>query len=69
MKNITTLTLAVVAVLTILYAGFYGMAHNQATGAFFAFIGGCTAIGLAMDISNHVKARIRRSNLRKLGGS
>jgi hypothetical protein len=39
---------------------------NRDLGMFFVFVGGCTAIGLLFDLVNHVKARIRKNNVRKL---
>jgi hypothetical protein len=67
MKNLTVLCLAVVAVIVMLYAGFDGLMKNYSYGPFVTFIGGCTAIGVAMDVSSHIQKRLRRSNLRKLG--
>ena len=67
MKNLTLLCLAAIAVTVMLYAGFDGLTKNYAYGPFITFIGGCTAIGVAIDVYNHIQERIRKSNTRKLG--
>jgi hypothetical protein len=61
------ITLALLAVVFMIYLGFYGMEHQSSSGPFFMFIGVCTAIGLTLDIVNMVKEKIRRSRISKLG--
>ncbi|MBT1703991.1 hypothetical protein [Chryseosolibacter indicus] len=67
MKNLTVLLLAIIAVVTMLYAGVDGLTKNYSYAPFITFIGACTAIGLAIDVFNHIQFRIRKSNVRKLG--
>ena len=67
MKNLTLLCLAVIAVVLMLYAGFDGLSKNYSYGPFITFIGACTAVGVAIDLFNHIQVRIRKGNVRKLG--
>ncbi|MGC3945833.1 MAG: hypothetical protein QM762_15140 [Chryseolinea sp.] len=64
MKN---LILATLAVILVIYLGYLGMQHKHSIGPFLMFVGVCTSIGLAIDINNAVRERIRKANLRKLG--
>lgn len=68
MKNLTLLALAFLMVIVLLFAGVNGLLNDYSYGPFLTFVGGCTAIGLSIDVVNHVKLRIRKSNIRKLGG-
>ena len=68
MKNILLFGLAVAAVMLMLFAGLQGMLKDHSYGSFFTFIGAITTIGLGIDVVNHLKIRIRKSNIRKLGG-
>jgi F0F1-type ATP synthase assembly protein I len=61
------LTLALLAVIIIIYLGFLGMESKSTSGPFFMFVGVCTAIGLTLDVFNVIRQRIRKANLRKLG--
>lgn len=61
------ITLALLAVIFMIYLGFYGMANHSSSGPFFMFIGICTAIGLTLDIVNVIRQRLRRSRISKLG--
>jgi hypothetical protein len=71
MKNLTVLTLAIVAVITMLYAGFDAMTKDYTYGPFLIFIGACTAVGVVIDFYNHVQVkiqlRIKKSKVSKLG--
>jgi len=67
MKNILLLGLALLAVTIMLYAGVNGVLNDHSYGLFFTFIGGVTTVGLGMDVVNHLKIRIRKDTLRKLG--
>lgn len=67
MKNLTVLSLAIVAVIILLYAGVDALSKNHSYGAFMTFIGACTAVGLSIDVVNHIQLRLRKSNVRKLG--
>jgi hypothetical protein len=67
MKNLTVLLLAIIAVITMLYAGFDGLEKDYSYAPFMTFIGACTAVGLAIDLFNHIQIRLRKSNVRKLG--
>ena len=67
MKNLTVLFLAVIAVSVMLYAGIQAIANNYSYGPFMTFIGFCTAVGLSIDLFNHIQLRIRKGNVRKLG--
>jgi len=67
MKTLTILSLAVIAVIVMLYAGFDGLNKNYAYGPFITFIGSCTAVGVCIDVFNHIQVRIRKGNVRKLG--
>lgn len=66
-KSIKVFGLAIVAIGVMIYMGVSGISVNHSSGPFFIFVGTCTAIGLTLDIINHIKARIRRNNIRKLG--
>jgi hypothetical protein len=68
MKNLTVLSLAIVAVIVMLYAGFDALTKNYSYGPFMTFIGSCTAVGVGIDLFNHIQVRIRKGNVRKLGG-
>lgn len=61
------ITLALLAVVFMIYLGFYGMENHLSSGPFFMFVGVCTSIGLALDIIIMIKQRIRRSRISKLG--
>ena len=67
MKNLTVLSLAILAVIIMLYAGIDGILKDYSYGPFMTFIGSCTAVGLTIDVYNHIQMWIRKSNLRKLG--
>ncbi len=66
MKNIKVYSLAFLGVVAMFYMGADGVAQNLSFGPFFIFVGACTTIGLAIDIVYHVKALIRKRNVRKL---
>lgn len=66
-KSITIFSLAILLVCTIIYTGADIMLSYQKLGLLFIFVGGCTAVGLGIDIFIYVKERIRKDNLRKLG--
>jgi hypothetical protein len=68
MKNFLLFGLAVAAVMLMLFAGLQGILNDHSYGSFFTFIGAITTIGLGIDVVNHLKIRIRKSNIRKLGG-
>jgi hypothetical protein len=67
MKNLTALLLAIVAVCLMLYAGLNAISNNYPYGPFMTFIGACSAVGLSIDVFNHIQIRIKKSNVRKLG--
>ena len=67
MKNLTVLFLAIIAVCVMLYAGIQAIANDYSYGPSMTFIGLCTAVGLSIDVFNHIQIRIRKSNVRKLG--
>lgn len=67
MKNLTVLGLALVLVGVMLFAGVNGILRDHSYGPFFIFLAACTATGLSMDITRHIRERIKKSNLRKLG--
>jgi hypothetical protein len=67
MKNVTVVSLAVVAVITMIYAGINALTNDYAYGPFITFIGACSAVGLVIDIYNMIQIRIKKSNVRKLG--
>lgn len=66
MKNITIFSLAILGVGVMLYMGIAGMSHNPKLGLLFIFVGCSTGVGLSLDIANHLKERVRKSNVRKL---
>lgn len=66
-KSILIFALALTAIAVLIYMGIDGMLNNSATGAFFTFIGTAAAIGFAIDVVLHIRTRIRRNTLRKLG--
>lgn len=67
LRNITIFVLAAVAIAITVYIGVDGIRNNSASGAFFVFIGSAATIGLTIDIVLHIRTRIRRNALRKLG--
>ena len=66
-KNLLTFSLALLAVIVMLYTGLNGLTNDHSYGFFFTFIGAVTTIGLGLDVVNHLRLHIRRSNIRKLG--
>lgn len=69
MKNFALLSLALLAVIIMMYAGVEGLLKNHSYGSVFTFIGALTTIGLGIDVVTHLKIRIRKNNVGKLGGS
>ena len=67
MKNFFLLTLALLAVIVLLYAGLNGLMKNHSYGFFFTFIGAITTIGLGLDVVNQLKIHVRKNSVRKLG--
>ena len=67
MKNISALSLAIVAVIAMIYFGITGIANENSYGPFVTFIGFCTAVGLSIDLYNVILVWIKKSNVRKLG--
>lgn len=67
MKNLLSLILALLAVITLLYAGLNGLVQDHSYGTFFTFVGALTTVGLGIDVVNHLKIQIRKNNVRKLG--
>ena len=67
MKNFLLLTLALLAVIVLLYAGLNGLMKNHSYGFFFTFIGAITTVGLGLDVVNQLKIHVRKNNVRKLG--
>jgi hypothetical protein len=67
MKNLTVLLLASIAVVVMIYAGVNAISNDYAYGPFMTFIGMCTAVGLSIDLFNHIQVRLKKSNVRKLG--
>lgn len=67
MKNFFVLTLALVAVIAILYAGLNGLTKDHPYGFFFLFVGALTTVGLGIDVVSHLKIHVRKNNIRKLG--
>jgi hypothetical protein len=66
-KKLVLLSLALLAVIAILYTGLNGLTNDHPYGFFFTFVGGLTTIGLGMDVVNHVRTHLRKTALRKLG--
>lgn len=66
-KNLLTFSLALLAVIVMLYAGLNGLTNDHSYGFFFTFIGAVTTIGLALDVVHHLRLQTRKSNVRKLG--
>lgn len=67
MKKFLLLSLALLAVGIILYAGLNGIVKDHSYGYSFTFIGGLTTIGLGIDVVNHLKIVERKGSVRKLG--
>lgn len=67
MKNFFVLSLALVAVIVILYAGLNGLMKDHSYGFFFLFVGAFTTVGLGIDVVNQLKIHVRKNNIRKLG--
>lgn len=67
MKKFLLLSLALLAVIIILYASLNGIMKDHSYGSIFTFIGGLTTIGLGIDVVNHLRIHERKGNVRKLG--
>lgn len=67
MRSIAIFSLATVAIAIIVYIGIDGILQNSPSGAFFVFIGAAASIGLVIDVFLHIRTRLRRNTLRKLG--
>jgi len=67
MKKIFVLIAAVFVVVLMIYAGLQALMQELSYGPFITFIGICTAVGLGIDIYNHVQLLLRKGNVRKLG--
>lgn len=58
MKKSLVFVLALICVVSMLYAGVDALSNNQERiGLFFTFVGSMTVIGLVMDFINHLKTR------------
>ena len=66
MRNTKIFCLSFLAVGMMILIGMMQMSNHEAGGIFFVFVGSCTMLGLAIDVANHVKERIRKNNIRKL---
>lgn len=66
-KNLLLLSLALLAVITLLYVGLNGLNRDHTYGFFFTFVGAVTTIGLGLDVINHLKIHTRKTSVRKLG--
>lgn len=66
-RTIFVFMLSFTAIAVLLYMGIDGMLRNSPNGAFFTFIGAAAGIGFAIDVVLHIRSRIRRNTLRKLG--
>lgn len=67
MKNVIVFSLAFLGVCVLIYMGADIISFNQKLGLLFVFVGGCTFIGLTIDVVSHVRQKARKDNLRKLG--
>jgi len=67
MKSYLLLSLALLFVIVVLYAGLNGMIKDHSYGFFFTFVGGITTVGLGLDLVNHLRIRERKNSVRKLG--
>lgn len=67
MRGYLMLSLALLTVVAMIYAGWNGIQHNYSYGFFFVFVGVFTTVGLALDVINHLRTQIRRDQVRKLG--
>lgn len=66
MRSFKIFSLALLAVAAVFFIGVQQLSRNVSGGTFFVFVGACTAVGLTIDIVNHIRERIRRNNVRKL---
>ena len=66
-KNLVLLSLALLAVVVLLYVGVNGLTKEHSYGFFFIFIGALTTIGLGLDVVNHLKVHVKKATVRKLG--
>jgi len=66
MQSVKVFGLSIVAVVIIIVMGLQQLPINQHLGLFFVFVGGCTSIGILLDLITHIKGRIRKNNIRKL---
>jgi len=69
MKKFLLLSLALLGVIVLLYAGLNGLTKDHTYGFFFTFTGALTTIGLGIDVVNQLRIQERKNNIRKLGGS
>lgn len=66
-KNLVLLSLALLAVVALLYVGVNGLTKDHSYGFFFTFTGAVTTIGLGLDVVNHLKIQVKKASVRKLG--
>ncbi|RAW00125.1 hypothetical protein [Pseudochryseolinea flava] len=66
MQSVKVFGLAILGVVIVIMMGVQQLPFNQNLGLFFVFIGGCTSIGVLLDLITHIKVRIRKNNIRKL---
>lgn len=66
-KNLLLLSLALLAVVVLLYVGLNGLTRDHSYGIFFTFTGAVTTIGLGLDVVNHLRIYERKAAVRKLG--
>lgn len=66
MQSVKVFGLSILAVVIIILMGVQQLPINQNLGLFFVFVGGCTSIGILLDLITHIKGKIRKNNIRKL---
>ena len=68
MKKFLLLSLALLGVIVLLYAGLNGLTKDHTYGFFFTFTGALTTIGLGIDVVNQLRVQEQKNSIRKLGG-
>lgn len=66
-RNFFLLSLALVAVIVMLYAGLNGLSKDHSYGFFLTFTGAVTTVGLGLDLVSQLRLHLRQSTIRKLG--
>jgi hypothetical protein len=57
MKNLTVFGFALACIVAVIFIGLNSLSGQSSWGPFFIFIGGCSIIGLTIDVVNHFRTK------------